>query len=382
MCLDGCGRPGIPPRRGAPYRSPPEMITAGRRETVHPEGIVRPPAGNTCATGTAGGRTALVDRVVVIGASAGSIEPLQAFVAGLPGDLPAAVLLVVHLSPTADSHLPRLLSRSGPLSAAHPVDGQPLTPASILVAPPDLHLTVRGHRVRLYRGPRENRQRPAVDPLFRSAAASFGPGVVAVVLSGALDDGAVGAAAVAAQDGVVVVQDPAQARVSAMPRAALAAVRRARATPTAELAAVVTELVRPAPPAPDATSHTASPERSPTMNGGPTAATDQGTPAALGCPECQGGMYQSVLDNSLSYTCHVGHAWSAQTLLEAQEQAVEGAVYNAASKLLEIAGVHRRLAEVDGPDGPGRREEHLRAAERAEQRARRIEQLAAEDPRP
>ena len=118
------------------------------------------------------------------------------------------------------------------------------------------------------------------------------------------------------------------------------------------------------------------------MKGGPTAVTDHGSPAALGCPECQGGMYETVPDSTVSYTCHVGHAWSARTLLEAQHQAVESAIYNAASKLLEIAAVHRRLAEVDSADEPAGRGEHLQAADRAEQRAQRIQQLAAEDPRP
>ncbi|MGR6966583.1 chemotaxis protein CheB [Geodermatophilus sp. URMC 61] len=321
----------------------------------------------------------MVDRLVVVGASAGGIAPLQTLVAGLPADLPAAVLVVVHLPSTADSHLPALLSRCGPLPASPASDRQRLSPGTILVGPPDHHLTVRSERVRLTRGPRENRQRPAVDPLFRSAAAAFGPGVVAVVLSGALDDGAVGAAVVAAQDGVVVVQDPAEARVSAMPRATLAAVRRARKVATADLAAVVTQLVRPSADVPDAPLQPDPPERSPTMNGGPTAVTDRGSPAALGCPECQGGMYEAAPDNTVSYTCHVGHAWSARTLLDAQHQAVEGAIYNAASKLMEVATVHRRLAEVDAQD-PGSREEHLRAADRAEQRAQRIQQLAAEDP--
>ncbi|MGY1823392.1 chemotaxis protein CheB [Geodermatophilus sp. SYSU D00079] len=317
-----------------------------------------------------------MDHVVVVGASAGGLTPLQELVAGLPADLPAAVLVVVHVPPTADSHLPRLLSRCGPLPATHPEDGQRLRPGTILVAPPDHHLLVRGSYVRLSRGPRENRQRPAVDTLFRSAARSCGPGVVAVVLSGALDDGAAGAAAVAAQDGVVLVQDPAEARVSAMPRATLAGVRHARVLPSSRLAPTVTELVR-GPASPGTPTPTA--ERKPAM-GGPTADTDLGTPAAIGCPECQGGMFETAPGSPASYTCHVGHSWSAQTLLAAQREAVEGAIYNAASKLLEIAAVHRRLAGLGDGETGTTPEEHLAAAERAEERAARVRALASEDP--
>jgi two-component system chemotaxis response regulator CheB len=318
---------------------------------------------------------------VVIGASAGGLEALQQLVAGLPADLPAAVLVVVHLQPSSESALPKVLARAGPLPAAHPRTGEALHAGRIVVAPPDQHLLVHDSKVRLSRGPRENRQRPAIDALFRSAAAAYGPGVVAVVLSGALDDGAVGAAAVAAQDGAVLVQDPEEARVSGMPRAALAAVRRARALPAAALAAAVSDLVRRPPPAvhgePDP-----QPEGSAAMDDGPTATTDLGVPAALGCPECQGGMFESAPGGTVTYTCHVGHTWSAQTLLDAERQTVEGAIYNAASKLLEMAAVHRRLAKLAADRGEGDPAEHLRAAEAAEERARRIEELATEDPGP
>ena len=116
------------------------------------------------------------------------------------------------------------------------------------------------------------------------------------------------------------------------------------------------------------------------MEEGPTATTQLGTPAALGCPECQGGMFESAPDGTVTYTCHVGHAWSAQTLLDAERQAVEGAIYNAASKLLEMAAVHRRLAQLAAERGEGAADEHLRAARDAEERARRIEGLATEDP--
>ena len=317
----------------------------------------------------------LTDRLVVVGASAGSLEPLQQLVAGLPGDLPVPVLVVVHLQPGSPSALPQVLARAGVLPAAQARTGDALQPGRILVAPPDRHLLVHDSWVRLSRGPRENGQRPAIDTLFRSAAAAYGPGVVAVVLSGALDDGAVGAAVVAAQDGAVLVQDPDEARVSSMPRAALAAVRRARALPAAALGGVVADLVRR--PFPTADREPDSPQDGrAALPDGPTATTDRGVPAAVGCPECQGGMFEAVQEGAVAYSCHVGHAWSAQTLLDAERQTIEGAIHNAASKLLDLAAVHRRLAER----GDGDPEGHLRAARAAEQRARRIEELATEEP--
>lgn len=322
----------------------------------------------------------MVERLIVIGGSAGAIEVLRDIVSRLPPDLPAAVLVTVHLSPVGESALPRVLSRAGPLPARHPAEGDRLLAAEVMVAPPDRHLIVRDHRVHLSSGPRQNGVRPAVDALFRSAALAFGPGVLAVVLSGALDDGTVGAAAVAAQEGTVLVQDPDEARVSSMPRSTLTAVRRAVPMPTADLGAAIAEWARRPPPN-DPPLSTQRHERSSAM-AVPTSSTELGTPAALGCPECQGGMYESVPDGSdatMTYTCHVGHAWSARSLLEAQQKTVEAALYNASSKLLEIATVYRRLAEFD-VEGDGR--EHLRAARAAEDGADRIRRIASERPEP
>ena len=320
---------------------------------------------------------------MVVGASAGGLEALQQLVAGLPADLPAPVLVVVHLQPSSESALPQVLSRAGHLPAVHARSGEPLQPGRIVVAPPDRHLLVHDSKVRLSRGPRENRQRPAIDVLFRSAAAGYGPGVVAVVLSGALDDGAVGAAAIAAQDGAVLVQDPEEARVTGMPRAALAAVRRARALPAAELGAAVTDLVRrPPPPAMHREPDREQKGSAAMEEEAPTVPTALGVPAALGCPECQGGMFEAAQEGAVTYTCHVGHAWSARTLLDAERQTVEGAIYNAASKLLEMASVHRRLAQLAADRGEGDPAEHLRAAESAEERSRRIQALATEEPGP
>jgi len=158
--------------------------------------------------------------LVVVGASAGGIEPLKRMVAGLPGDLPAAVAVVVHVSPTG-SRLPQILSSAGALPASHAVDGEPLVAGRIYVAPPDRHLLVRDAHCAVGRGPPENGHRPAIDPLFRTAAFAYGARVVAVVLSGALTDGSIGVAAVAREGGVVIVQDPDEAEFPSMPANAI-----------------------------------------------------------------------------------------------------------------------------------------------------------------
>ncbi len=156
-----------------------------------------------------------------MGASAGGVEALQQLAAGLPADLPACVLVVLHVSPTSASVLPGILDRAGPLQASHAEDGNALEHGRIYVAPPDYHLLVDERLVRLDRGLPEHGHRPAVDPLFRSAASACGERVVGVILSGALDDGALGLAAIKAGGGVAVVQDPEDAMYPSMPRNAI-----------------------------------------------------------------------------------------------------------------------------------------------------------------
>src|SRR5919202_3234864 len=151
--------------------------------------------------------------VVVVGASAGGVEALRALVAGLPAELAAAVLVVLHTPPTRDSRLPAILGRAGILPTAHARDGEGIRPGQIYVAPPNYHLTVEAESLRLVQGPTENGFRPAVDPLFRTAARAYEARVVGVVLSGALHDGAAGLAAIKRQGGVPIVQDPDEALI-------------------------------------------------------------------------------------------------------------------------------------------------------------------------
>jgi len=183
-------------------------------------------------------------RAVAVGASAGGVDALSRLVEALPADFPGALLVVLHISPASASVLPQILVRAGSLPAAHAHDGEPIEPGRIYVAPPDFHLLVLDHTIRVVRGPTENNHRPAIDPLFRSLALSAGPDAIAVVLTGALDDGSAGAVAVSARGGTVLVQDPEEAAYPAMPLNAIAADPPCRVATVGEIARIIDELVR------------------------------------------------------------------------------------------------------------------------------------------
>jgi two-component system, chemotaxis family, protein-glutamate methylesterase/glutaminase len=180
--------------------------------------------------------------VIVVGASAGGVETLRELVAGLPSDLPASILVVLHVAPDHKSILPRILTGAGPLPAAHAKNGEALEPGRIYVAPPDRHLVVDDGIVRLTRSPPEGGHRPAVDTLFRTAARFHGTRVVGVVLSGALDDGTAGLVAIKQRGGVTVVQDPDEALCADMPRNALENLQVDHCLPTAKIAALLEKL--------------------------------------------------------------------------------------------------------------------------------------------
>jgi tetratricopeptide (TPR) repeat protein len=191
--------------------------------------------------------------IVVVGASAGGMGALERLVAGLPKDFPAAMFVVWHLSPGVRSVLPQVLKRAGPLPAAHPDDGDRIEPGRIYVAPNDHHLLLEKGYVRVAKGPKENRFRPAVDPLFRSAAYIYGPRVIGVVLTGALDDGTAGLWAIKLRGGTAIVQDPEDAMHRSMPLHALDNVEVDYTVPATEIGPLLGRLVREqageAPPA-------------------------------------------------------------------------------------------------------------------------------------
>ncbi|MCW6007863.1 chemotaxis protein CheB [Micromonospora sp. CPCC 205371] len=309
--------------------------------------------------------------VVVIGASAGGVEALQSVMSRLPSDLPAAVLVVLHVPRSAPSALPRILDRAGPLPARAAVDGEPLRMGHVHVAIPDHHLLIIGGRIRLSRGPAENGHRPAIDPLFRSAARVYGPRAVGVILSGARDDGAAGLLSIARTGGTVVIQDPADALHPSMPLAALERVSSDHVVPAAkigdllaELAGTGVEYAAPSDPR-RLDAEVAMADSAPL-----TAEDLDATPGGYGCPQCGGALFEIEEASVPRYRCRIGHAWSPDSLLEEQAIATESALWMALRALEEKSSLGRRMAA-------GGADRYRVVAEDAEHAARLIRDLIA-----
>jgi two-component system chemotaxis response regulator CheB len=285
--------------------------------------------------------------IIVIGASAGGVETISTVVAGLPFDLRAAVFVVLHVS-RGRSVLPEILTRAGSLPASHPNDGEPVKYGQIYVARPDHHLTLEENTIRVVHGPTENGCRPAVDPLFRSAARVYGPRVIGIILTGALDDGTAGLAAVKEAGGIAIVQDPTDAFSPSMPRSARAFVQVDHVLRARDIAAVVTNITREsaAPKAAATGPHVKAME--PDL-GPPQIAVDgtdrPGKVSVFTCPECHGTLWEADERGLVRFRCRVGHVYSPESMLSAQTDSVDRALWIALRSLEERAALTHRLAE-------------------------------------
>ena len=287
--------------------------------------------------------------IVVIGASAGGMQALEKLVAGLPKDLPAAVFIVWHLSPGVKTVLPAVLNRAGSLPAAVPEDGDPIKPGRIYVAPNDHHMLLERGYVRVTKGPKENRFRPAVDPLFRSAAYIYGPRTIGVVLTGALDDGTAGLWAIKLRGGTAVVQDPEDAMHRSMPISALDNVQVDYKLPVAEIGALLGRLARedaapePLLPAEERAKMEAEVNIARESDSRIENILQFGQLSPFTCPECHGVLTMLREGNNIRFRCHTGHALSTGTLLEANTEQVEERLMDALRALDEVVMLLNQL---------------------------------------
>jgi two-component system, chemotaxis family, protein-glutamate methylesterase/glutaminase len=318
--------------------------------------------------------------IIVVGASAGGIEPLTDIVAWLPADLAATVLVVVHLPADDETRLPEILSRGAELRVTLAEDGEPLRPGAILLAPPGRHLEINDDAATLSCGPRENGFRPAIDVLFRSAAVAGGARVIGVILSGALDDGAAGMVAVRLRGGVGIAQDPDEALHPSMPQAAIDAAIVDHVVPAGKIADLVLELIgsRAPLPASGPVSELMATEVSMVAPGATPAdlAGHPGVPSAFVCPDCSGPLYEIDEGRLTRYRCRVGHAWSPLSLAKQHSRVAENALWTAAETLEEKAALRERLARRAREDGRDAAAEHLqRTAAAARKDAGRIRHI-------
>jgi two-component system chemotaxis response regulator CheB len=303
--------------------------------------------------------------LIVIGTSAGGLRPLQYIVQSLPRTFPACVLAVMHIS--VESTLATILARGAKVEVKLAETGDPIRPGTVYVAPPDQHMLVREGRIELSGGPRENRVRPAIDPLFRSAALAYGERVIGVILTGFLEDGAAGLLAVKRAGGIAVVQDPEDAEFPSMPVHALARVRvdycstfrelprllesltgddwlshAKRSSPTANALIGEPNGAEPAPPWPiepavelEMLKEAISPAK---------LTSQLGPPITMTCPDCGGPLWE-LRDGAIRrYRCHMGHGLTAATALAGQEQLVEHSLWVAARALEERAALLALMA--------------------------------------
>ncbi len=286
--------------------------------------------------------------IIVVGASAGGVEALVALTRNLPRDLPAAVFVVLHIPAQSPSLLPEILQHAGPLKASHPQDGEEIQHGHIYIAPPDLHILMEDGKIRLVHGPKENRHRPAIDPLFRSAAVAYGPRVVGVILSGSLDDGTAGLLAIKRQGGIAVIQNPKEALYASMPLHAKANVAVDYILPVSEIGPLLGSLAWEQVKeegglrvSEDLEKEVKATELDTNMMITPQL---DGTPSPFSCPECGGVLWELREGGLVRFRCRVGHVFSAESVLAGQDEALEEALWVALKTLEENVDLSQRMA--------------------------------------
>jgi len=291
-----------------------------------------------------------VRRAVVIGASLSGIDALTQIVKGLPEDFAGAVFIVQHVASHSPGYLPHILSGAGPLPAVHPKDGEKIAAGHIYVAPPDRHMLLTRETVHLSHGPKENLARPAIDPLFRSAALAYGNDAIGVILTGQLDDGTAGLLAIKDRGGIAIVQDPQQATAPSMPLSALRHIPVDYSCRLEKIGPLLARLVSASAPL-DPPAPTDLLQIEGRIAAGEFRVEDwwelekMCVPSGLNCPDCRSALYEMSDKRMLRFRCRSGHAFSAESLASGQSEARYNLLSSVFGALMEEATLLKRLAE-------------------------------------
>ncbi|MDX1951894.1 MAG: chemotaxis protein CheB [Verrucomicrobiota bacterium] len=320
--------------------------------------------------------------IIVIGASAGGVEAIPKLLSKLPLSLAASIFVVLHVSATSKSYLPDIINKAGGLKARHARDGDSIQPGVVYVAPPDQHMLLEDDHVVLDRGAKENRHRPAIDPLFRTAAHAYGPRVIGIILTGALDDGTLGLQSVKSCGGISIVQDPADAMVTGMVDSALRYVEVDHKVALKSMPRLIEKLVKTLIPESKLAAHHScqtfpvehkSKRATVTLN---EIVKNLGAPSGLICPDCGGPLWELDNKGGWRYTCLVGHTFSPQSFLAAEGDELERALWVAIKTLEERSSVLKRIAQRPGQtNGAGITKSLLAKAREFEEQATLIRSI-------
>lgn len=297
--------------------------------------------------------------------------------AALPATFPAPILVVLHIG-AHHSELPALLSSVGALHAKHAENGELILPGNVYVAPPDRHMMVSEGRLSLNRGPKENWARPAIDPLFRSAAAAYGPKVVGVILTGGLNDGTLGLFDIKQAGGIAIVQDPDDAAYPDMPRSALENVAVDHCVPLAQIPNLLIDLISGKD-----RRETAMPITPSYANGEFTPEAENARPfdrpVTITCPDCGGALYRSEVGSVVKFGCHIGHTYTSEVMATAQFDEMEKVLRSAVRYLNERAEFCRQMAENAETEHPALASDWHAASQQALDRSYKMRDLVEED---
>lgn len=317
--------------------------------------------------------------IIVIGASAGGVEAATQLVRSLPAEIPAAIFVVIHIAAHSNSVLPQIFQRRGHLPATHPKDGEKIQHGQVYVAPPDLHLIIKPGYINLAHGPKENRHRPAVDPLFRSAARAYQSRVIGVILSGALDDGTAGLLEIKKVGGIAIVQDPEEALYDGMPGSAIENVNVDYVLPIAEIGKkLVTLAHEPVETINNSVdSQLAMETDMAELDSEAVQSLERpGKESPYSCPECGGVLWEINNGNFLRFRCRTGHAFSPDSLFAEQSESLEQALWVALRALKEQSALSKKLADrAKAQNHPIVAERFAKRAEETDARADVIRQV-------
>ena len=302
----------------------------------------------------------------------------------LPANLPAAIFLVIHTAPEGAGLLPQVIGRSSKLQTLHAVDRHPIEPGRLFIAPPDHHLLLKPDHMLVTRGPRENGFRPAVDPLFRSAARAFGARAIGIILSGTLDDGSEGLHIIKQHGGAAIVQDPEEALYPGMPTAAMRNAKVDHVLKMAEMPGVIERLVRQRVKEGTDAMLRKQDKAIDVAEAGSDWIENRpfdGPPTVFTCPECGGSLWEVGGGGQSRYRCYVGHGYTADGLAAEQRDRLEDALWSAVRALQEHAALRRRMASRTHLDKwPRMVDEYRHEAESADDRAAVIRSILLKGP--